>query len=261
MLRAAGQSARTLQLSDLLLGCVARGQLAPAAIRDSMARFLQERGPASTARTAELSARFFAGLLQLPDAEAPPELNPANAADWFGRLHEYALRQYAARDWSAVDDPSRAPEQLLRAARLCLELLAGLTELRTGLAEESLRGALAMVSPWAGQSVLDLAAPLGETTMASLSLANTRQERAVIRCAVTDVRRADGVGPAFVPDIRIVPDGFLLEPDQEATVRLSLRLDPALYDHDAPYIGALQVTRHGEPHFEVRLRITARSAP
>jgi hypothetical protein len=150
---------------------------------------------------------------------------------------------------------------LLRTARLCLDFLGGLTELRTRLAEEYLLGALALVSPWNGQSVLDLAGPLGETTTASLSLANTRRERAVIRCAVTDVRRADGVGPAFVPDITIVPDGFLLEPDQEATVRLSLRLDPALYDHDAPYIGALQVTRHGEPHLEVQLRITARGAP
>jgi len=261
MLRAAGQSARTLQLSDQLLGCVARGQLVPAAVRDSMSRFFREHGAECTAKMAELSARFFAGLLQVPGAEAPPEFDPTDAPDWFRRLHEYALRQHAARNWPALDDESRAPEQLLRTARLCLDFLGSVTEFRARLAEEYLLGALAMVTPWNGQSVLDLAAPLGETTTASLSLANTRPERAVIRCAVTDVRRADGIGPAFVPNISIVPDGFLLEPDQEATVRLSLLLDAAVYDHDAPYIGALQVTRHGEPHIELRLRITAWGAP
>jgi hypothetical protein len=261
MLRTAGQSARTLQLSDQLLGCVARGQLAPVALRDSMSRFLQEHGAASTAKTAELSAQFFAGLLQSPGAEAPPEFDPADAAGWFRRLHDYALRQYATRNWPAVDDESRAPEQLLRAARLCLDFLAGLTELRTQLAEEYLRSVLAMVSPWNEENVLDLAAAVAATASASLSLTNTRPERAVVRCAVTDVRRADGIGPAFAPDISIIPDGFLLEPDQEATVRLSLRLDAGIYDPGAPYIGALQVTRHGEPHLEVQLRITARIAP
>src|SRR4051812_23060708 len=86
MLRAAGQSARTLQLSEQLLGCVARGQLAPAALRDSMSRYFREHSAACTTKMAELSARFFAGLLEVPGGDAPPEFEQSNPAEWFRGL-------------------------------------------------------------------------------------------------------------------------------------------------------------------------------
>ena len=64
--------------------------------------------------------------------------------------------------------------------------------------------------------VVQLSSPIGASASAIVSLENTRSERAVIRCMVTDVRRADGVGPAFVPDVVFDPDSLMLDPDRKA---------------------------------------------
>ena len=104
---------------------------------------------------------------------------------------------------------------------------------------------------------LKLTAPLGETASASMSLSNTQNDRAVIRCTPADVRRADGVGPAFVPKITLTPEALELGPGEEGSLRLSLRLDEAEYDADALYVGAVYITGHQESRIEVPLRITA----
>jgi hypothetical protein len=297
LMRAAGQSAETLRLYDQVLGCVSRGRLVPATLRDSMSRFLQAHGGECTGRAAELGARFFTELIpwgagcapegaeaampDVPVAGVPPRFNSADPIGWFRRLVEYAMRlnrrrvkayqaqldQVAAGEMApshllkamSAGYDRQLPEQLRHAVRLCFDLLSGLTDLRAGCAEEYLRRVLATVKPreMDAEFVLCLSAPPGETASAFLSLANTRKHRTAICCAVTDVRRADGVGPAFAPKITIAPDGLLLEPDQEADVRLSLRLDAAVYEPDTVYVGALHVTRHGEPRLEVQLAITA----
>jgi hypothetical protein len=290
LLRAAGRSAGTVQLYNQVLGCLSRGQLEPAALRDSLSRFLQARGGDCSGRAAELTARLFAGLVRMaaggePEGadtgDGPPSFDSTDPGDWFRRLGEHtvelhrrrveayqaAIHRTAAgemtpdelRQAMSADEVRWLPERLNHTVLLCFDLLEGLTELTAGYADEYLRGLLAIVKPGGvdAEFVLGLSALAGETASASLSLANTREHRAVIRCAVSDVRRADGVGPAFAPEITIVPDGLLLKPAEEADVRLSLRLDPAVYDPDAAYVGALHVTRQGEPCLEVALVITA----
>jgi hypothetical protein len=78
-----------------------------------------------------------------------------------------------------------------------------------------------------------------------------------VRCHVSDVRRADGVDPAFAPDVTFSPEPLELGPGEEARLLLTLRLDEASFVPDAPYVATLHITGHGEPRLEVPLRITA----
>jgi hypothetical protein len=82
----------------------------------------------------------------------------------------------------------------------------------------------------------------------------------MIRGRVSDLRRADGVGPAFDPKVTFTPDGLDLGPGEEGSLRVSLELDPADFQADRLYVGSLYVTGHGEPDFEVPLRITPKTA-
>ena len=74
---------------------------------------------------------------------------------------------------------------------------------------------------------------------------------------MSEVRRADGVGPAFAADVGVEPDGLELEPEEEGLLVVTLRLDEETYEPDVLYVGTLQITGHGEPRLEVPLRITA----
>jgi hypothetical protein len=142
---------------------------------------------------------------------------------------------------------------------LYFDLLNGLTDVRVRYEEEYLKGVLATANRLDQDTsfVLNLSAPLGSTVTAALALANSREERAHIRCTVTDVRRADGVGPAFHPQITITPAELDLEPGEEASLRLSLQLTAADYDPEALYVGAVRVIAQDELHLEVPLHITA----
>jgi len=239
LLRASIRSARLLQLYEQLLGCVARGQIAPHAVRDSMSRLLRTQNGVQTARMAELTTRWFdevvrsAGLTSQADVEA-----------------------------MLAGSIQALPRRLQQIASRWFELLDGLSELRGDFAEEILAGALTGVQPKGLETRgVDLKGARGETAFASLSLANTRRDLAVIRCGVTDVRRADGIGPAFVPNLTIAPGRMQLEPEEEIDVRLSLRLDAAVFDAGAPYVGAVRVSRRGEPPLDVPLRIVAAEPP
>jgi hypothetical protein len=110
-------------------------------------------------------------------------------------------------------------------------------------------------------SVLHLVGPLGGVATASLTLTNTNEKPAHIRCSATDVRRADGVGPAFAPKILSTREVFDLGPGEEATIQVSLKLEPTDYETEVPYVGALLINGLDVSRFEVPLRIVANPAP
>ena len=230
-------------------------------------------------------SREMAGLVN-PDQPArpappPPVYNAADPVRWFQDLVDYAnalnaraleayrshLERVAAGETPPGDVQQatsayledRLPDHVRRLGRLYFDLLNGLNDLRAGYEEEYLAGVLATArrAGEASSFVLKLTGPLGDTASASLSIANTRDVRALVRCSVTDLRRADGGGPAFAPAATFVPDGVELAPGEEGSVRISIRLDQADYDLDAPYVGTVYVTGHGSPRFEIPLRITA----
>ena len=277
LLRAAQQTARTQSLSHLVLQRVSRGELSPATLRDALTAFAERRGGDYGTRVANASARFFSGLVQIAvgaRTPPPPPYDPADPYGWYQRLTAYAadlqqrslnayreqLERAARGDGSASvaeEYTRRAHEQVEALGRLYFELLETIGAIGAAGEEEFLRTVLANAPADRDAPVVELTAPLGASASAVVSLENTRTDPAVIRCLVTDVRRADGIGPSFVPKIVVDPDGLMLDPEQEGSVRLSLTLDAAIYTAGADYVGAVQVLRHGEPRLDLPLRIRA----
>ncbi len=211
----------------------------------------------------------------------PPQFDPADAARWFQQLAEYAgrlnaraLKAYRAQlDRVAAGEttPSqiqeatsaylsnRLPEYLQSVGQLYFDLLSDLNDIRAEYEEDYFLGMLATANrvDESQPLVLNLIAPLGETTVTSLEVENSTEKRTTIRCSVTEVRRTDGVGPAFDPKITITPEALDLGPGEQGNVRLSLRLDETDYDAGALYSGTLFIAGQAELPVEVLLRITA----
>jgi hypothetical protein len=295
--RAAGQSANTIELYQEITDRIVRGDLAPTATQDLLASFLQTRGTAYSDELAQLNMRFFGEMVRIstayahelghavlpeaPVAPVPPPFDASDPAGWFQELTDYsqqlsasigAAYQALVDRASAGDAPPsqvqeaaagylrrRLPELLSELGRLYFDLLNGLTDLRVRSEQEFLSGVLDRANGAGAAEAfeLSLTAPLGGTATASLSIANTRDEHARIRCAATEVRRADGVGPAFAPKLMVAPDDLELAPGEEASLVVSLPLEEGSFDPDVLYVGTLQITGHGEPRLEVPLRIIA----
>ena len=234
---------------------------------------------ASTAYSNELAELVIPGLAA--SVTPPPAYDPSHPVQWYQELTNYAsqlsaksVEAYQAileRVASGEVPPSRLqevsasylerqlPDLLSRLSGLYFELLNGLNELRAGYEEEYLNGILSTARQASQEPdlAINLVAPLGETASASLLLANTRTEPTTIRYTVSNVRRADGIGPAFPPKIVFDPDVLELQPGQEERLTVSLLLEEGDYEPQVLYVGALEIVRHGEPRLEVPLRITA----
>ena len=96
---------------------------------------------------------------------------------------------------------------------------------------------------------------------AALAVTNTASGRTQIGWTLTDVRRTDGVGKAFVPAVTVFPEILELAPDEEGTLTVSLLLDPSQFDPGALYSGMLYVTGSAGFQVEVQLRILAVANP
>jgi len=224
--RIASQFARTLDLSHQVLQRVARGELTPAAIDDALRELARARGEEYTDRLSQLAERFTSGLVEVMTA-------------------------------GGVDRPS--PDRVHQITRLYADLLGGFNDLRAGQIEDCLRTLLTSATATVSDPsrALVLVASLSGTASTALIVENEGTERIAIHCVASDVRRADGVGPAFVPEISLTPDGQTIEPGQEGRVLASLRLDAAVYESERLYVGALRVMGERGPRLEVPLHIMA----
>jgi hypothetical protein len=211
----------------------------------------------------------------------PPQFHPADAARWFEQLAEYAgrlnaraLKSYRAQlERVAAGEATpgqiqeatteflsnQLPDYLQRVYRQYFDLLSGLNDLRAGYEENYIQDLLATANrvDESQPLVINLTAPLGETTSASLEVENSTEKRTTIRCSVTEVRRMDGVGPAFDPRIVVAPESLDLGPGEQGKVRFSLRLDETDYDAGALYGGILFIAGQSEMPVEALLRIVA----
>jgi hypothetical protein len=222
------------------------------------------------------------GLAEMSFEDAdlrPPQFNAADAATWFQQLGEYAgrlnaraLKAYRAeldRVAAGETTPSdvqeatakhlshRLPAYLEQLGKLYFDLVSGLTDVRVEYEEEYFLRMLETANRQDESQplVLNLSAPLGKTTSASLEVENSTQKQTTIRCSITDVRRSDGVGPAFAPRIMITPEALDLAPGEAGSIRISLQLDESKYDAGALYSGILFITGQSELPVEVLLRI------
>jgi hypothetical protein len=108
-------------------------------------------------------------------------------------------------------------------------------------------------------AVFNLVGPLGGIASASLALTNTGETRANVRCKVSEVRRADGVGPAFAPKVTINRPVFALAPGEGTSLSLSLHLDKSAYDVGPMYVGVVRVTGLGASALVVPLHIATKA--
>ena len=299
--RSAALSARTWKLYVEALERISRGKLTPTVFQEHFPRFAQAHASEYSTRLAEAGARFLAELLQLsaslgqqrpgsdpaaPEAEmVPPRFDASNPVRWFEQLAEYAgeLNARAVRAYRAQLDrvaageatPSEVqqttsdylarqlPEYLQRMTHLYFDLLNVLSDVRARYEETYFRGVLGETRAEESEApaALTLAGPSGETVSASLAVTNTAAQQTRIGYTVTEVRRTDGVGKAFVPAVTVFPETLELEPNEEGTLTLSLRLDPLEYDPEALYTGTLYVTGSAGLQVEVQLRILAGANP
>jgi hypothetical protein len=209
-----------------------------------------------------------------------PKLDPSEANAWFRQLTDYShsLSTHIAVSYKAFLDrvaagqiatdslkqvaseylERRFPEYLEQLGRLYFDLLSDLNDLRAAGEQDFLSGTLATStrSNGAVALALNLTGPPGGVASATLSIANTRSQTAIIQCRFTEVRRADGIGSSFTPRVAVTPAHLELGPSQEASLSLALELDEADYTPNELYVGALHITGHGEPRLEVPLRIT-----
>lgn len=263
LLRTSVASAHALHLNDQLIACVARQQVSPESFQRSLARFTLARGAALATETSRAAEDFIAGLaasafLPLGDDETP---NRA-VESYFERLAAVARGEATPNDLRRSTSSrlnAAVADELSRAANTWFDFLGTLDEQRGRFAEEYLMTVLRSVDPLGFHGdVVEIAGPVNTTVETVVTFDADAIERAVVRCAVSDVRRADGVGPAFTPQLVLTPDEIVLERAHDAALSLSLWLDDAIYDRGSPYVGALHVTRDDAPRLEIPLRITPR---
>jgi len=212
-----------------VLNCASRGQLTPATIDTTLREFAIAHGTEYTNNLTRVAEDFVNGLAGVMGAPV------------------------------ITEGPSR--DVLARITRLYFELLTRFTDLQTTQIEGCLQALLDAADAGAS-SALALRASLGDTAASSLIVENSGSEPLLVSCLATTVRRADGVGPAFVPAIALTPLEDTVEPGEELRVRTSLSLDPGVYEPDVLYIGALRLMRQQSLYLEVPLHITAtRSVP
>ncbi len=284
VLRATAHATRILQLLDQVVACVARRQLTPETLEQSLAAVGRTRAASLERDAKTAAARFVAGLVSsaiIPvDASEPRvDVDPSELDAALERVEREAvarsaaaLATYQSRIDSVVagelspDDSRRAirkdytrglSRELIRASQLWFELLGDLDHIRARFTEEYLLDALRRANPigFHGDTV-ELTGRLNTTASTIISLENTRREPVVLRCAVRDVRRADAIGPAFVPNIVLDPSEVVVDADRAASIGVSLWLDDAIYAADARYVGAFEITRDGAPRIDVPLSIT-----
>jgi hypothetical protein len=291
--RSAAISARTLNLYQLALERVSKGDLPPTIFQDHFPSFAVAHGAEFTNRFAEVGSRFLSDLVRLGSAfsqqpsdaaergSVPPRFDASNPTRWYEQIAEYvgqlnarAIKAYRAQldrvaagettpsevqQHTAEQMAQQLPGYMQLMTRLYFDLLNGLNDVRSAYEETYFHGLLATAKSDGSDAAvtLTLAGQQGATAAAWLSVTNTTRQRTRIGHQILDVRRADGAGPSLVPAIAFVPETLELGPDEEGTLAVSLRLDPEQYDTGVLYTGALYLTGGSDVPLEVRLRILA----
>ena len=236
----AEQNEVALRRYQILLEKVADGKLTPASVQEFSRKFVHERALVLSRDAGEMQMRFYEKLLQL---------NQEFITSLFAGL---------VRDANDSFNDSDQPIQID-----CLESSSPAAEnngpapsaasLRTSEpldnAEVSVQTPVALepsdFRPAAVSASLDLTGPLGGIASASLPLTNTTGARARVRCTVGTVRRADGVGKAFAPELTRGRRVLTLAPGETASLLLAVRLDQRAYEVGPGYVGVMRVTGLG----------------
>jgi hypothetical protein len=273
----ARNGATVRELYAEIINRVAQGELSQQTLEDRSPAFLQAFALEYANELAEVSVRFLTGIVasgttytqEMVDRIAPelitgPQIRPPlpEAADWVTWLQRFAqfadehhrartqmlrvvMQKVAAgevepRDPGATSGPA---DQLPASTH---EMLSLYFDLLTGLDEVTTRYATRYLSTLLGESrseefVLTVRGPVGAPGTIRFAVRNTQTFDTSVRCVLSDLRRQDGVGPAFVPDATLSPERFDLAPGEERAVTLAVQLAADRFESGHRYVGVLQV--------------------
>jgi hypothetical protein len=254
LLRATIASTHALHLYEQAIRCVARRQISADTFQHSLMRVATTRAQSSQTNVAAAAARFIDALTAI------------NAT------HDVTRDTFFA-DLAAVAAGDKPPGEFRRAstkqlnttfasaltcgARAWFDLLGALDEERGRFAEEYLVDVLRRANPLGFHGdVVELSGPMNTRLTTTVTLDNTLTDRAVIHCGVSDVRRADGIGPGFAPALVFAPEEIIVEGAEDAQLSVSLWLDSTIYETQSAYVGSLHISRDDAPRLDIPLRIT-----
>ena len=250
LLRSAVASTHALHLYEQVIGCVGRRQISPDTLQSSLMQFATERAATAQTNVAAAAARFI---------DAIGSLNVTHDT-FFADLAAVAAGEKQPRDIRrshAKQLNTSLAATMTGGATAWFELLGALDEQRGRFAEAYLLDVLRRANPIGFHGdVVELSGPVDSHVTTSLTFDNTLTERALIQCRAGNIRRADGIGPAFIPDLVFTPEAVIVEGASDAELSLTLWLDGAVYAPQSAYVGSLHITRDAAPQLDIPLRIT-----
>ncbi len=238
---------------------------------------------AGTSYSYELIESILPGEIPAAD-RAAPDFDPGDWSNWFQRLAEYAAAENASvtamlrtvmdkvasgaiapQDMQTVSEEyhgERLPGAVAKIVTLYFDLLTRLDETHSRYGDRYLEAVLALSKDSErSDATLDLVGPTGGTASVRFAVSNNATEATSLRSVMTDIRRGDGVGPAFEPHVTVSPDRFVLQPGAEEILTLSIRLSADDFEPGPEYVGTLHVLSPASTLVEVPVRIRAAALP
>jgi hypothetical protein len=276
---------RTAELNRELVKRIACGDIAPVIVESQLAAFMATRAASFAEEMADVTTEFLARLVGVNSWYARTlveHARPGGAAttgvqapridrtsiDWFERLNDHAKAETAAlqqllseRQAPEGIDADDLPTTLAVTADVFLDVLTRLEDINTTYGHRYLEAVLGLTRESdKACTTLHAVAPIGETATVRFAVRNNTDERADIRCVLTDVRRSDGVGPAFEPDATIMPNGFGLAAGEEEVLTFSVRLAGSDFTAGPVYSGGIRVMGVGDSVVDIPVDLRASMA-
>ena len=283
--RSAERLGETAELNKELTKRIAYGDVPPVIVESQLAAFLATNAESYAAEVADLTMNVLTRLIGLssdyvcalaqgiapgspaPSRPTPPRFDPTDPVDWFERLNQYAAAEASVAKAilrSAVDrepeNPSTEPFSIAAAktADTFLELLIRLEDINSDYGRRYLTSVLGLTrDSEKAEATLQAVAPLGQTATMRFAISNNSDADATVRCVLTDLRRSDGVGPAFEPDATLTPNNFRLPVGAEEFIQLSVRLAESDFEDGPVYTGGVRVLGVGDAVVEIPLNLRA----
>ena len=247
-------------------------------------RFLTGLVQAGTTYTHELVERIAPGEFDR-DPQRPPRVAPTvHPGDWsaaFQELTDFAMAENTAvaallralmdkvasgalspdamHSASAEFHGEQVPQTIDELVTLFFDLMTRLDQAQADFSSGYLQSVLDLAGETEpGEATLELVGASGGTVSARLAVANNEAEPVGLRVVMTDVRRTDGVGPAFEPALTIRPRRFTLAAGAEEVVTVSVHLAADTFEAGGPdYVGTLHVLSPGRTVLAVTVVIRA----
>lgn len=278
LLHNALETTQFTQRHQQVIGAVARCQITPQQVEHALA---DTANWSAVAHEVDAAISTFAqSLAQLPllphdfaaDASRAPEVDAgdvssrhrADAAEltaFLCRLAQPEVTTGARRRALARLNLSSANHALGLTASAWFGMLEAVNNATMRTLNPALLAVLRSTQPigYAG-NVIELAGPIATDATSQLEIENTLERPASLCCSCREVRRADGIGPAFTPAFTLTPAQQLLDARAESTIAISLWLDGAQFDAQTMYVGALSVESDGGTTLRIPIRITTAPA-